>query len=79
MHVPRDPANTASKFDVIYIFRFKIQRVQKNYFEIVYIIQIIDISRIYGSIEQYTSCFISFCHIIDRTRCIAAYASTSIS
>ena len=30
MHVHRVPANKASKIDVIYIFRFKMQRVQKT-------------------------------------------------
>ena len=45
------------------------------------VIQIIDISSIYiyiyGQTEQYTSCCISFRHIIAMTRLITAYVSTS--
>ena len=56
MYVHRVPANTASKFDVIYIFSFKIQRVQKNgyHFVIVYIIQIIDITSMYMDLYNNT-------------------------
>ena len=82
MQMQRVPANTASKVDVIYIFRCKIQRVQKTQLSLCDCISNTNnrhLEYIYGPIEQYTSCNISFRHIIGITRLIAAYTSTCIS